>query len=132
VFSISLRDGVFIAVSGLFGGAVLYLLISIFGGPALGTPTIQNIAFLLWIIGFFLIVTIAYLSTLWNKRFPISAKRGAQTGALTVVGSALIGTILFKIIMSEAWLSLLFSIFGASLLFIPLGAFFGAIIYRPR
>jgi len=81
-------------------------------------------------VGFFLIVTVAYLSTRWNRRSELSAKRGAFTGALTVFGCAVLGTLICMIPAGGDLSLLLFAVFCASLAFIPLGAIIGALIYR--
>jgi len=130
MFSISLRDGFFIFLSGLFGGLAIKMLITKFGGPALGAPVIQDLAFSLWGVGCLLTITVAYVCTRWNKRSQMSARRGAYTGTITVIWSALIGILIFKIVVWHVWFLLMLKIFLASLLFVPLGAILGAMIYR--
>ena len=132
MFSISLRDVLFILCAVVFNGFMAAFIIFYLFGAAAGSTTkeILQYAMPFWITGGVIPLVISYLGTCWVSLAAPSLKRGALLGFGVFIINALLGLVVFKSGFTSFFSSThIFEITLGSLVLVPIGVIAGAMIY---
>ena len=132
MFSISLRDVLFMLAAVIFNGFMAAFIIFYLFGAAAGSTTkeILQYAMPFWITGGIIPLVISYLGTRWMKRGALSLKSGALAGLGVFILNAALGHIVFKSGFASFFSSThIFEITLGSLVLVPIGVIAGAMIY---
>ena len=132
MFSISLRDVLFILCAVVFNGFMAAFIIFYLFGAAAGSTTkeILQYAMPFWITGGIIPLVISYLGTCWVSLAAPSLKRGALLGFGVFIINALLGLVVFKSGFTSFFSSThIFEITLGSLVLVPIGVIAGAMIY---
>ena len=132
MFSISLRDVLFILCAVIFNGFMAAFIIFYLFGAAAGSTTreILEYAMPFWITGGAIPLVISYLGTCWVSLAAPSLKRGALLGFGVFIINALLGLVVFKSGFTSFFSSThIFEITLGSLVLVPIGVIAGAMIY---
>ena len=132
MFSVSLRDVLFILSAVIFNGFMAAFIIFYLFGAAAGSTTkeILQYAMPFWITGGVIPLVISYLGTCWVSLAPPSLQRGALLGFGVFILNALLGLAVFKVAFTAFFSSThIFEITLGSLVLVPIGVIAGAMIY---
>ena len=132
MFSVSLRDVLFILSAVIFNGFMAAFIIFYLFGAAAGSTTkeILQYAMPFWITGGIIPLVISYLGTCWVSLAAPSLKRGALLGFGVFIINALLGLVVFKSGFTSFFSSThIFEITLGSLVLVPIGVIAGAMIY---
>ena len=132
MFSISLRDVLFILCAVVFNGFMAAFIIFYLFGAAAGSTTkeILQYAMPFWITGGIIPLVISYLGTCWVSLAAPSLKRGAHLRFGVFIINALLGLVVFKSGFTSFFSSThIFEITLGSLVLVPIGVIAGAMIY---
>ena len=132
MFSVSLRDVLFILAAVIFNGFMAAFIIFYLFGAAAGSTTkeILQYAMPFLITGGLIPLVVSYLGTRWIKRGALSLKRGALAGLGVFILNAVLGLAVFKSGFTSFFSSThIFEITLCSLVLVPVGVIAGAVIY---
>ena len=132
MFSVSLRDVLFILAAVIFNGFMAAFIIFYLFGAAAGSTTkeILQYAMPFLITGGIIPLVISYMGTCWVSLAEPSVKRGAFLGFGVFIINALLGLAVFKSGFTSFFSSThIFEITLCSLALVPVGVIAGAVIY---
>ena len=132
MFSVSLRDVLFILAAVIFNGFMAAFIIFYLFGAAAGSTTkeILQYAMPFLITGGIIPLVISYMGTCWVSLAAPSIKRGALLGFGVFIINALLGLAVFKSGFTSFFSSThIFEITLCSLALVPVGVIAGAVIY---